>query len=739
MTKISRKYLTLGLRRDFNLQDLPNKTAALDNLLDNLVNDPDTSKSFKAEDLEAIIGIRNTDVTNQSLQYLNGMVVSYDVLDGQGGISKPIVEPLILIKDRLERAKTVTSENPAILGGDGLIATFIPSDDINSGTKSSNGDTIFDKNNDQLKYVFWNDSGDFRFGNLINTAFRDLYGGIQWEGYFVPSLKDPNVNISVFTTGLFMVEADTNNDGVYEVLRSAYAPVRNLTVISGSGSNTFQLGQGEAKFVSIGDIVDEIDEVPLTVTEVNTTNDTIVLSQAYTLGNPTLMTVSRVLGTTITRTNFRLPPRELANQIKIRFSFWYPVEEEFPVNKFIEFEYISSSLTYANLYSVQPSSIFQESEIRSFLSNSISPHQQNIGAASIPGEDRNKNFYINNSILSIYTPDKKTKSEILKGGIASITFNRIDNVVISDIALPSVEIGSIVIPTNPSETRIGKQFRVKDSISGSVKVLTGKTGSEDTIPVEFVDHRGFVKWFAATSSGNTVTILNDNINELRRGFILIKMSGPTSGYIRITSLVNSSTFTTSSGLDLVGQQIICVYSDSSLIDESKDVFCEGVFGQVLSSTVNSGNSLTLTSVSGIAVGMFVQYDGSIPANTTVTNISGNTITMLNNVSSPILASSTIVFVPANKGGTINREGCVIPLNTAPPFEGTDRGLSTAGRDIKSAVGIPSFTVTSNQVRFQLNSSDILSGADTGNFDKKVLVKARVGTQLRNFSILSKKV
>jgi hypothetical protein len=59
------------------------------------------------------------------------------------------------------------------------------------------------------------------------------------------------------------------------------------------------------------------------------------------------------------------------------------------------------------------------------------------------------------------------------------------------------------------------------------------------------------------------------------------------------------------------------------------------------------------------------------------NNSTKTITLTAPLTAAIPKARTIVFIKStNNPGSANKEFCVIPLNTAPPFEGTTIGLKT---------------------------------------------------------------
>ena len=152
-------------------------------------------------------------------------------------------------------------------------------------------------------------------------------------------------------------------------------------------------------------------------------------------------------------------------------------------------------------------------------------------------------------------------------------------------------------------------------------------------------------------------------------------------------------FTTSQALS-TNSGIILAYSSKGLSDRSAITECTDVFGHEVSATASNGtNVLTLKSVEGISGGDIVYLDGTIPYSETdptivgVVNSGAKTITLVNqngnvDIGKEAPPGTTVVFVPATAGpandgwGKLNKEYCVTPLNTAPPWAGTDEGLET---------------------------------------------------------------
>lgn len=139
--------------------------------------------------------------------------------------------------------------------------------------------------------------------------------------------------------------------------------------------------------------------------------------------------------------------------------------------------------------------------------------------------------------------------------------------------------------------------------------------------------------------------------------------------------------------------LLAVYRSKGLIEKSTVSECYGVIGKEATAQVNAGNNtIDVTDVTGISVGDFVYFDGVIPHGSTVANkintpsqkaisLNGSNVT-----SAVLLKGSTIVFVDHTVDSTgdgnadgwegLNKEYCIIPLNTAPPWAGTPVGLKT---------------------------------------------------------------
>ena len=170
-----------------------------------------------------------------------------------------------------------------------------------------------------------------------------------------------------------------------------------------------------------------------------------------------------------------------------------------------------------------------------------------------------------------------------------------------------------------------------------------------------------------------------------------------------SNLTNQTENTTSQ------KKFVGVYLNTGLRDLSTVAQCFGTYGKEVATTVNGGTTVQLLDVDGISNGDYAQFVGTngfingspnattrsgyIDVGVEVTNVntSTNTITLAatSGGTAPIVgevpSAATVVFVQGglssndqsyNPADPVDREFCVLPLNTAPPFEGTTTGLRT---------------------------------------------------------------
>jgi len=695
--RMTRKYQTIGLRRDFNLSDLQNRVTGLNNLLD----DFQGVGTFVSEDLDAIRGLRGTRIDSEILSDLANFTVR--ITNPNGSIS--VGDPLVTLKDRVDNARVYTGEIPAYAGGQGLKARFIPSSDINSGNTNSSGSDIFNFSNTQIQEVFW-ENGYFNFLGNIEESFEDEYGGIQWEGYFSPSLFDPSVSVFIRTTGLMMFEFDLNDDGNWQQLASIYAPQRPITATS-SNNNIVDIISSDIKYVAEGDIVNGNDSI--VVESVNIFNNTITTSSPLSISSNTVINVSKIVGETETDSRILLPSVEPGKFHKIRLSFWFPDNGQGAQTKTLDLRYIGTQLLYPYLYEDTPLNP-TDLEVRTFLQNILTPYTTSIGDIT-----QYRSFFTEKPFRSDYTP-KSSLSDV-SNGTTTISFTANTNVITN--ASANAQTGNYIVPTGSSGNQIEKETQVKGFIASTVRYLNKNFANTSTQEVMFIDHNGFVDWHFANSSGNVVSVASTDL--LSTNNIVITSNTTSNSFIKITEITDNTTFRTSTDLNLANNSVILIYQDRGLIDKSKDFFCAGVFGVSLANTVSSGNTIVVTDTTGVLQDQVVQLEGLIIDGTTITSVNSTskaiTLSGTNPILGEIIAGSTITIAPS--GTSINKEQCVIPLDTAPPFIGTELGLNTNGKGIKSTSSVGVFTVSTNLLTFNTSSNNITASVLSPTFNRRV--------------------
>jgi hypothetical protein len=350
----------------------------------------------------------------------------------------------------------------------------------------------------------------------------------------------------------------------------------------------------------------------------------------------------------------------------------------------------------------------------------------------------NYQFKSYKTTTSLYVP-KPLLSQITKGA-ADITFGQGDRSVIGNFI--TTEVGNYIVPTAVADLGpvIPKNTRLKDLLGSNV---TGSSRLVDVVwsvsrtnyPVTFIDHIGLVDYFVVTSSGTStaplVTILSSSGTTAKLKKDMYCVYNNTNQFVRITEILSPTSFRTSALLNLTNSYVY-VYANAGIVDKSLDVFCVGVFGQTVAAQGAAAfaevgaTTLTLTSVAGVGAGMAVQFVNAIPPLTTVVSITGNTITLSNPLFGRINQDETVVFAPI--GTDTNKEICVLPLDISPPFVGTQTGLDTIDKGIRSSQ--PSLNVKFESI--EMNTS-VLPVDLIENYD------SRIDLFNSSFSIIAKKV
>lgn len=699
---INRKYKSFGVRRANNLSDIDNPELALNNLLDNLTGvDPAAGITFISQDLDAIRGLKDTNVETDNFEQLQNTAPTA-TSPAAPGAEPSVISPLIRLEDRFRQYRSVSEDPPVFVSGLGPRAFFIPSSLLPTFGKTSKIEDELEANllnsDVQTSDDFWM-FGEFVIDDKLRIDFDDFKGGIVWEGYFLPNPSSSTHLFRYETSGLYHVEYKRFEEDNWTVLKSIYAKQRDVDVENAVVDSTVvTLQEGESKYVSVGDVLESVNGSSVSSNAiVGISGDTITLEESVTLNAGDTLTFDMSIGEEINSGEYLLNEiydRAETPQTKMRFFWWFPVSES------AELKYLRTTILgrgvfdYFFLNQTPASPVASSGSIREVLETAVTPSNSVFGGAS---ENEYKKFTSTSSTQTVYIP-KSSLSQIVKANI-NISFRQRTRSANGNFL--ASELGNVIVPTNVADfdTVISKNTQIKDllgSNDASPIRLISKPWPEtrSSYPVSIIDHNGLVDYFVASSSGNEVSVTSTS--NLKSGMICITSSTSDDEFVTITEIISNTEFRTSRNLDLSNEYIF-VYSNSGILDRSLEHFCSGVFGKVLAAPASAGSTtLTLKSVSGIEVDQVVQYDGSIPDQTKVTDINGLTITLSEEITQTINIGETIVFAP--DGTTENKEICVLPLDLSPPFIGIDIGLDTNNKGIKSSLGTLNVRVSNIEMK-----------------------------------------
>lgn len=673
-----KKYQRFGIRRENNLSDVLDRDAALGNLLNNLAAEGET---FQPNDfILAINGIHTTDVASIDLTDLANSTIAYF---DQNRIPN-LVSPFITIKDQIDNYKLISGDPPFLSGGDGPNAYFVESTEIQPITTNSTGADLYSSAElENGPFSFWTD-GVFSLPNFVFSDFPDPDGLIKWEGFFSPDI-DNNVNtIEVTSTGLVLVEVEIN--GAYETVLSIYAGDREISYTSALTESVSSIViEDQFKHVGVGDLVKEVNGIDvsvndITIIEIDLPTQTITLSDTISLnsGSNTILFGFDV-GDGFIASRFSINSLSIGQKIPIRIYNWWPTPASGnTVLRDTVFRYINSSqlFPYTYFYSQLPASGEQLPEsIEYFFNNYLQPKKRKT----------TEELFVNDQIVIDYIPPTLTSQKILD--VRTISSQSGLELSSTNLFIKA-EVGDYLYIDNTA----GEKLYQINRVLGNSKVVV--EGDEDTIDdltglsATLIDHMGLVGIYNITdTAGLEISVASSTLFPLLdpNGYSLVRddmlIANPSGTYFMriLNSTKNVSTVTVTTG-NVAGAETITagqvvVYRDKGLTDNSKLVFCEGVFAREVAAQATSGaTTLQLTFTDGTELNKFVQFSGPVSSGTSVTEVNSgtNVITLSQPLSGTLVAGETITLSPDN----VNREVCNIALNTAPPFEGTNRGLIT---------------------------------------------------------------
>lgn len=701
----------IGLRRDLNLADLENRDLALNNVLNNLVVTEDSTVTFSGGDLDAIKGISNSTVRNGDIASMAGLAVKQSFLDPiDNEIKEEVARPNITVKNQLDTITATTNDPPFFNGGDGLFADFYEFDQINTNPNINTSGVGIRIGNPVVTKKYWS-TGLFEFSNKLDDTLGGSNGLIQWTGFYVPDSSGTST-FNINCTGLFMIEVG-NEFGQFELRKNLYKVDRRVfTTAATIDDNRISLSVQEARTVVIGDKVVAIFDDngdPQYETEIGegifvdgAGTSAIVLDRELSLGVGWRidLSIEEKLGTEEWRFSLALTGLEKYVAIPVRFTLWFPGDDSVNYfNKVLDANLStlqrpsSGSFPYWYLYS-ELGEITGDESFKGFYDKRLL-----LGGGTIGPEDpinsSQYNRFLSISPLTMQYVAPKYKSDILKATYRYSTTadSEVISVSSTNPYTDDLEIGTKIIANSITGTAT-EPAEIVDISKNSIIISSIPADSDATLDIEFIDHRGFVYTDTCTSNNETVTV-GGNTTGLRAGDVIITQSYSGSDYIRITRVLSVKQFTTSVNLNISTLERFYVYSAKGLENQALDNFCVGVIGKEIAVTIPTASFptsyITLNNLDGIVAGMVVysrpytdavnESDPSTLTKVAEINPSGypaNTIRLTKTVgdanTDDMVSGITVVFAPSTT--TQNKEACVIPLNTAPPFVGTLDGLRT---------------------------------------------------------------
>ena len=729
-------YKRIGIRRDRNLADLSDTTLSLNNLLDALV---DTG-TYISEDLDPLRNIYTEGLNADQYRKIGG---SRTQITNQSGRLSDLLPP-VTYQNKLDKFQFFAGE-PRLNGGNGLTAKYYNQEDIDISTTNIFSGTPIKIDN------FW-EAGNFNYTGKITPLANNSNGGIEWEGFFVPTKTGP-YTFSYNTTANFtfefedIAESGTVTErmrvGTTALVSNDYPGVTNSetgvfdpqvtfgAVLTASGSvNTLTLATasqnvniGIGMSVSGPNIVKDskvhtVDQTTGVITlrhpDVTEPSGTTPAIQGGTISSQSI-TFYRNIGVPISR-NYNTPTLIAFQKYRIKYRYFIPRYER-PAGTFVAFDSSSldrnadmnfltpgastfTNLPFQNLYSTDYD--FSDSvkgTFPKFMDNSILFGGGTIGSSSL--DEHYVKVTSSKKIDIKYVPPTSLNQITRATQTCGLTNG---SPVISLSNTNGIEIGNYVFGTNiPGGTLGPGSTRVIDIVINSFVILDQNATGGGSQSITFIDHRGFVKRVTGSTSGNTLTISNGDTTNLKTDMIVIASGIQQYTGITMTSSSTQVNIFPSQGL---GNRSFYFYESKGLRNDSLIQFCQPNIARCLKvvGTINPPSSTIL--VESVPPGNIVGYRvrGFQFSDATVGGVEGTlisavsapdpstgnvTISLSQPTINPLLNDEKVSIAVAGEG---DRTLCCPPVDTSPPFQATEEGLETSSQ-------FPNLKLSSGDVKF----------------------------------------
>ena len=731
----------IGLRRDFNFSDLSDPKQGLNNLLDTLVDDVDST--FISEDLDAIRNVFAEGLDSSGYQNVIGSAVQ---TTDTNGINQPIV-PRITYQNRLDKFE-VTAGEPRLNGGNGLTANYFNQDVIQETTEVFTGITT---GGSIPSDNFW-EAGNFEWTGKIHPQTVNAAGGVKYEGYFIPTQTGTytfNLNSSLNYTVDFQKDGydedlDGNETAASVILVGAgntyteRARVGLAHTVTGTTSGTnivtiplaslANVGYGmsvSGSRIRAGTVIENAGggEINRSTGEITLTNPD---GDPVTSTGSVSVTFFRAPGVSVSHV-YETQVLEKFRKYRVRYRvFTPPGVNGVNLEKSAQFTYTppggtNTYLRYHNLYSLDYNfSSASKGSFNRFLDQSVLFGGGSIGGSTQPGYVKVKSAkkvdikYVPKTSLDGITRRSLTAS--WSAGTKVISISDTTDIEIGNYIFGSGLTGNIHTPVRVTDIVINEFIVIDQATSGS--------GNSQTLT--FINHRGFVKRVTASANSNTgiltISLTGGDTTGLKSNMIAI-WDGSTQ-YTGITTNGNDKQVSIDPAQGF-GTRSVYFYQSRGLVDESLRSFCVPSQTRCVILTANAttgDTSLTVESTAGIGAGWIVQ-GFAFSAGTTVNGApSGNTINLSQAITKDMAAGANFTVKASNVQG--DRQLCCPPTDTSPPFNATEEGLNTTASE-------PNLRINQGDVKFDalvatIDTNKITTYAQTDKSNNRLKFKGGDG-------------
>jgi len=634
---LRKSYKRVGIRRDRNFSDLSSTSTSLENLLNELKDDSDSTFLFR--DLAAIENISSEGLSNSNYLKIAGSSTKYTTQIGQ----QLAYNPRITFQNKLDKIKIFTGE-PRLAGGNGLTANYYQNDQITFDEHSDFNYTA-DPNTTSADVFggvtadgelpsdnFWED-GDFTYTEKVHPQSVKSNTGVKWEGYYIPT-KTGQVEFVIESTGYFTMDFNTSgyeedNDknivspgiGTY----TEYARIgisRSISGINGSaGTNEITIPNsnlGKMNNIGIGMTVSGSNNIAAETTVSDFNKNTGVVQLATSSGNAVTGTISNatltfarelgqnVIHKSVTQTliafkKYRIRLRYFhhknfdSKDIRRKFDVDYrtpamSADQDLRFNYLFSLDYDFSNAGKGDFNRFDDNSVLFGGTNIVGIGNSTDSSEylrvKSLGKLDVTY--RPKEFLGNGSNIS---------TGVVRNQGSFITSANTPLVIANNTLTSNIEVGNYIIGDNiPLDARVisiqDNQFVVMDKNATTTAVNT----------VKFINHRGFVRRVRVNANGGNTTIVaasgfsfrssgthtvggvpknapNERTINTDSQKDMIVIGTNISGYKKIDSIAtDGSSVTLSGSVTTAANEDVFVYQSRGLKDNSLQTFCDRFSG-----------------------------------------------------------------------------------------------------------------------------------------------------------------